>query len=255
MKRNIPRDGESLYTVYRTSNLLNGRYYIGVHKTEDPNDAYLGSGKLLLLAVEKHGASNFRKEILYIFDSLKEAYSKEEELVAIALKDPDCYNLKRGGEGGWDYAKKIFLAKLKDPDYRSSYSKKISIATKRLGKKLSEEHLAILRRINSRPLSEETKLKIGKASLGRVISAEARKAISDARLNNPLTFTPEMLKKMSEANKHPKSEETKEKMRKAAAQRDKTTYKGKKKTEEDKAKLSELAKQQPREGNRFVVVK
>jgi len=32
-----------LYTVYKTQNLVNGKYYFGVHKTNNPYDGYLGS--------------------------------------------------------------------------------------------------------------------------------------------------------------------------------------------------------------------
>jgi hypothetical protein len=92
-----------LYTVYRTTNLVNGRFYIGVHKTEDPNDDYKGSGKLLWRAIEKYGWANFKKEVLFIFDTLEKAFAKEEELVEEAKKDVKCYNLNKGGRGGWDF--------------------------------------------------------------------------------------------------------------------------------------------------------
>lgn len=44
-----------LFIIYETTNLINGRIYIGAHKTNDINDSYLGSGKYLLKAVKKHG--------------------------------------------------------------------------------------------------------------------------------------------------------------------------------------------------------
>lgn len=56
-----------LYTVYRTTNLLNGMFYIGVHKTTNPNDSYLGSGKRLRYAIKKYGVEAFEKEILHVF--------------------------------------------------------------------------------------------------------------------------------------------------------------------------------------------
>ncbi len=39
--------------IYITTNLLNGKKYIG--KDEKNNPSYLGSGKLLKLAINKHG--------------------------------------------------------------------------------------------------------------------------------------------------------------------------------------------------------
>lgn len=89
------------YTVYKVTNNINNKYYIGLHKTEDPYDSYLGSGHLITAAIKKYGIKNFSKEILFIFNTLEEAALKEAELV-----NPNnslSYNLKSGGLGGWDY--------------------------------------------------------------------------------------------------------------------------------------------------------
>lgn len=89
------------YTVYKITNTLNNKYYIGIHKTDDPNDSYMGSGNLIKLAIDKHGKENFSKEVLYTFDTLHEAAEKERELVNI--NDPLTYNIKNGGLGGFDH--------------------------------------------------------------------------------------------------------------------------------------------------------
>lgn len=97
----------SFYTVYRTTNKINGMFYIGVHKTTEPNDSYLGSGKRLKYALKKYGVEAFEKEILHVFESREEAFAKEKALVTEEVLDSGkCYNVKLGGEGGFDHIKK-----------------------------------------------------------------------------------------------------------------------------------------------------
>ncbi len=91
------------YSVYRVRNLINGKFYIGVHKTDNPNDAYLGSGSIIRQAVVKYGRANFCKDILEVFDAPEPAFRLEERLVASEIGLPGCYNLRKGGEGGFDY--------------------------------------------------------------------------------------------------------------------------------------------------------
>ena len=89
------------YTIYKTINILNEKFYIGKHQTNDPNDRYLGSGKALRLAIKKYGKRNFIKEVLFVFDTEEEMNEKEKELVTQELiASSQCYNCGIGGEGG-----------------------------------------------------------------------------------------------------------------------------------------------------------
>lgn len=86
------------YLVYQTTNLLNGKIYIGQHQTDNLNDGYIGSGVELNLDIEKFGKDNFKREILFDFDSFEEMDNKERELVnEDFVARPDTYNLCVGG--------------------------------------------------------------------------------------------------------------------------------------------------------------
>ena len=98
------------YYLYQITNLVNNKIYVGVHKTTDMNDGYMGSGKVIIRAIKKHGIDNFKKVILETFTSAKEMYSREKEVVTddFLLRE-DVYNLRRGGQGGFDFINKTGL--------------------------------------------------------------------------------------------------------------------------------------------------
>ena len=97
--------------VYRTTNLTNGKYYIGCHCTFKLDDGYLGSGMRIQRAIAKYGRENFKLQILQFFETREEALAREKELVTEELlKDPMCMNLKPGGNGGWSHDQLVQLA-------------------------------------------------------------------------------------------------------------------------------------------------
>ena len=95
------------YCLYQITNLVNGKIYVGVHKTKNLNDGYMGSGKVIKSAIEKYGIDNFKKDILETFENAEAMYAREKEVVTDEfLLREDTYNLRRGGNGGFDYINK-----------------------------------------------------------------------------------------------------------------------------------------------------
>jgi hypothetical protein len=87
------------YILYETTNLVNGKKYRGIHKTLKLNDGYLGSGKVLLNAVNKYGKENFHREVLEFCSSYEELLEKEKIYVDEDwVSDYSNYNLKTGGQ-------------------------------------------------------------------------------------------------------------------------------------------------------------
>lgn len=89
------------YTIYQTINKVNGKKYIGKHKTEDLDDEYLGSGIVLARAIEKYGRDSFEKHILFVFDNEQDMNDKEADLItADVIMSEEYYNVALGGSGG-----------------------------------------------------------------------------------------------------------------------------------------------------------
>jgi hypothetical protein len=104
-KINYKKDGymrtvkdKKFYTVYKTTNKINNKIYIGFHSTNDLSDGYLGSGKILKRAIEKYGVENFEKEYIDIFDNKEDAELLERNIVnKDFVKMKDNYNISLGG--------------------------------------------------------------------------------------------------------------------------------------------------------------
>lgn len=120
------------YVIYQTTNLVNGKIYVGKHITRNIRDDYMGSGKLLKKAIKKYGIENFKKEILFECSSEDEMNRKEAEIVNEDFCNRrDTYNIVTGGGGGYSnvvfYANRVLNQKLKnDPEFRKRFAKACS---------------------------------------------------------------------------------------------------------------------------------
>jgi len=85
-------------TIYKITNLINEKFYIGQHSTNDLDDGYMGSGIYLKRAFDKYGVENFKKEILHNFDNFNDMNNKEIEIINEEfVKRKDNYNIILGG--------------------------------------------------------------------------------------------------------------------------------------------------------------
>lgn len=170
------------YLIYKITNKINGKIYIGAHKMTADSDNYMGSGKHLKLAQAKYGIENFLKEVIYEFDTKEEMYQKESELVTEEfVKRSDTYNLKVGGEGGWDWINSGAVSKFHGKHHTDETKQKLRERaskyrhTDESKTKLKENswfrtnpesarlHIEKLAKIASRPMSEEHRRKISEA--------------------------------------------------------------------------------------------
>lgn len=170
--------------IYLTTNLINGKGYIGKHKSSKFDCSYKGSGKLIQRAISKYGYENFYTEMLCECFSEEELDSEERFLIEFfsAAEAEDFYNIAKGGKGGWDF---IDLSGPNNPNY---------------GKHLSPEVKAKLSASKSgRRLSETHKSRIRDSHLGHKHSRETRSKMSSTRLGTPKSE--DHKRKISEFNK------------------------------------------------------
>lgn len=85
--------------IYMTINILNGKRYIGQHKSDKFVTYYKGSGQLLTRAINKYGIDNFAIELLDTANSKDELDNKEIYWIEYynAVDNSMFYNIMRGG--------------------------------------------------------------------------------------------------------------------------------------------------------------
>lgn len=105
----MARKEKKYHFIYKTTNMLSGKYYIGMHSTNDLDDGYLGSGTRLRYSINKHGKENFIREILEFCKTREELKNKEVEIVNLnEIAKINCINLKVGGYGGFSSEEHMF---------------------------------------------------------------------------------------------------------------------------------------------------
>lgn len=151
MKRKTPN--KKFHYIYKITR-FDGKYYIGMHSTDDLDDNYFGSGQRLWKSIKYHGKDKHTKDILEFLDSRENLVRRENELVnSDILKDPLCLNLRVGGGYTVRAPEHANAKENRRNGVLSFYADKIRSANAR--KKISEAH-------TGRKASEalRTKLKI-----------------------------------------------------------------------------------------------
>lgn len=88
--------------IYLTTNLIDGKKYIGKRQKPKFDKNYIGSGKYLKNAIKAHGKENFKCVLIEECFTVKELCDKEQYWIDYhnAVEDPMYYNLAKGGSGG-----------------------------------------------------------------------------------------------------------------------------------------------------------
>lgn len=168
--------------IYKTTNLINGKIYIGQTSTPE-HKMYLGSGHLIELAIKKYGKSNFKREILERCDS-REALN-EREVYWISKYNslaPVGYNLSSGGNSHSLHP--YTIEKLKSYKGAMHWINRAPLeVSNAIKKKISDGNKGK----SNGPLSEETKRKMSESKKGKRHSAISRKKMSIAHTGKKLS--------------------------------------------------------------------
>ena len=180
------------YIIYKTTNLLNGQYYIGCHQTVDLSDGYLGSGKYLRHAIKKYGKENFNFEILHFATSKEEMFFLERSLVnESVVNDPLSYNLKLGGSGGNPGIVGAFAGRKHSEE---SKEKQRQASLKQITTDQKRQKLSKNSAMRNNP---EIRKKVSNTLTGRVCSNEHARKVAEANLGKILVNNSIIAKRIS----------------------------------------------------------
>lgn len=155
--------------IYLTTNLINGKKYIGQHRGTKFNFQYIGSGVLIKKAIAEYGKQNFSCELLDVAYSKEELNEKEVYWINFfnASKSENYYNIAEGGDSGG----------------------------RLVGHEVTEKTREKLRNANiGKSLSKETRLKIslsnkgkhcGELNSAKLPQSRAKLKIANHGANNP----------------------------------------------------------------------
>lgn len=187
--------------IYLTTNLVNGKKYIGQHKSKVFDSNYLGSGNLITQAIKKYGKKNFTVEVLEWCVSLDELNSREYHYTKSfnAVSSPQYYNLVEGGNSGEVSDETRRRMSLSHPKkYPKEFGEKISKSLR--GYKKSEEAKR-KQSLNHKDVSgsnnpmygkthtDKVRQRLREANTGKKLSKEVRNKMSLSKKGIPSNVT------------------------------------------------------------------
>lgn len=121
--------------IYKTTNTVNGKIYIGQHKSEKFDYSYIGSGKIFKSAVRSYGRDKFVCEVLCWCDSREQMNEMEKYYIQeYGAKNKDIgYNIS---DGGYDFASGYHIGML---GKKQSEHQKMCVSKALTGVKKSDE--------------------------------------------------------------------------------------------------------------------
>lgn len=177
-----------MYCIYCITGKINGKTYIGQHKTDNLDDDYMGSGILINKAFKKYGIENFSKSILAVTETKENVDILEKFFIALYRSEGKAeYNISNGGDGGDTlyYAsderkfehKKMMKIIMNRPEIKKKISQKSKEAFSRpeTYNKLKESHKIVMNR-------PEVVKRARESHLGKKLSPETIKKLSEVNI-------------------------------------------------------------------------
>lgn len=194
------------YKITLLKGNLEGQYYFGQHRTNNLNDNYAGSGKIVRNYYKKYGAIEgvtYNKDIIAFYDNDDELNEAEYNLIGDKYDtDPLCLNFRAGGM---------------QCGFSEEARKKMSEAAKLRDNNKFKKGMQSWNKGRTGIYSEETLKKMSESNKGKIRSSEVRQKLSERSKGNKYHLghkhTEETKQKNREAHLNKKaSEETKRKM-------------------------------------------